>query len=37
MKTTWTRYISLFVPLILAPVYTASAHDTEFRLLAHIR
>ena len=37
MKTTWTWYISLLVPLILAPVYTASAHDTEVRLLTHIR
>ena len=37
MKTTWTWCISLLVPLILAPVYTASAHDTELRLLAPIR
>lgn len=37
MKTTWTWYISLFVPLCLAPVSTVSAHDTEFRLLAPIR
>ena len=37
MKTTWTWYIGLFVPLCLAPVSTVSAHDTEFRLLAPIR
>jgi hypothetical protein len=37
MKTTWTWCISLLVPLILAPVSTASAHDTELRLLAPIR
>ena len=37
MKTTQIGCISLLVSLNLAPVYTASAHDTEFRLLVHIR
>ena len=31
------RVIRLFVPLMLAPIYMASAHDTEVRLLAPIR
>jgi hypothetical protein len=37
MKTTGTWCLSILVPLILALVYTASAHDTAFRPLEHIR